>query len=121
MASFDVEVRIDVDAGSGCEAYDHVYDKLALAGVENFSVREVVDENYEEEVDLSAEDATPPAEKQDRRRDESVGAVASDGLARIAAVMSGREWSADTLDEIAAIVRAHGHELRDVAEEDADV
>ena len=57
MASFDVEVRIDVDAGSGCEAYDRVYDQLALAGVENFSVREVVDENYEE-VDLSAENAT---------------------------------------------------------------
>jgi hypothetical protein len=55
--------------------------------------------------------------EQDRRRELPVGVGPSDALAQISAVMSGREWSSDTLDEIAVIIRASGHEINDVAEE----
>lgn len=37
----------------------------------------------------------------------------ADALDRIAAVLSGQEWTADTCDDIAAIVRSAGREVRD--------
>jgi len=42
-----------------------------------------------------------------------------EALAQIAELMDGTEWSADTLDEIAATLRAAGFQIRDVdVEED---
>lgn len=37
-------------------------------------------------------------------------------MERIAALMSGKEWSPDTLDEIAEIVRATGREIAEVSD-----
>ncbi|MHB8509719.1 MAG: hypothetical protein ACYDGR_13900 [Candidatus Dormibacteria bacterium] len=112
MAAFDVEVRVGVEALDGGGAYDLVALALGGAGMSDSSIREVVDENFDE-VELHDTQDRPPAQ--------AGGGSVRDGLAQIAAVMSGREWSSDTLDEVAAIVRTHGHEVKEVAEEDAGV
>lgn len=45
-------------------------------------------------------------------------ATVHDVLAEIARVLDGKEWDADTPDEIARIVRAQGFEIRDPSEVD---
>lgn len=41
-----------------------------------------------------------------------------DAAQQIADVMSGHEWSADTLNQIADILRAHGYAVLDIADQD---
>jgi hypothetical protein len=41
-------------------------------------------------------------------------------LDRIAELMSGHEWSPDTLDDIAGLVRVSGRDVDDVDDEDFD-
>lgn len=61
-----------------------------------------------------------PYDQADALDDEYVEHVEADALDAIAAVMDGREWSADTLDEIADLVRTTGRQIRDVADVEVD-